>query len=326
MLIVIPNNDSTIIGRDEVIIKLTTAMIHQELKINISLNGEGPCVNSLGLYNLLDTLCDRFNYNKNQIYIETANLLEQHPEYVIIKTPQLMYLNRTKKLEVDTSKHFDSNFKTFGHFIGHSNLPRLQLASFLHANYSEKTLQSYHCCVTEPYHREHIGLEDLLFNGATSEEFSWAKKLIEDSPLVLDQIDSYPILMPDTLNITKVYPNFFIELASITYFSGTTFYIDEKIWRPMLMKTPFMVQGSADFIPNLKRLGFKTFDHWWDEGYSQDPVNCQVLGIIDNVKQLSTLTVDQLKDMYEEMLPTLEHNYNRFMTLTKNDFMQAFTL
>jgi hypothetical protein len=131
--------------------------------------------------------------------------------------------------------------------------------------------------------------------------------------------------MPETLNITKAYPNFFVEIANITYFSGATFYVDEKIWRPILMKTPFMVQGSQNFILNLHRLGFKTFSNWWDEGYSQDPVNCQVPGIIDNVKQLSTLTVDQLKDMYAEMLPTLEHNYNRFMTLTKNDFIQAFT-
>ena len=185
-------------------------------------------------------------------------------------------------------------------------------------------MQSYHCLVTDPYHRSHIGLEDLLFHGCTLDEFDWAKQLIEAAPITIDQIDSFPILMPATLNITKVYPNFFIELASITYFSGNTFYIDEKIWRPILMKTPFMVQGSVDFLKNLRKLGFQTFDQWWNEGYSEDPWNCQVAGIIDNVGQLSKLGINELKNMYQDMQPVLENNYNRLMTITRQEFLKAF--
>ncbi len=325
MLINVATNDSRICNRDQVIIDVIESM-KKKHSITISTIGEGPCAASLGLYDLLDTLCERFVYAKNQIYIETSNLIEQHSDYNIIKRPQLMYLNNTRKLVVDNSKHFKSNFKTFGHFIGHSNLFRLQLASFLHANYSKQTLQSYHCQVTDPYHRVHIGLEDFLFNGATSEEFAWAKQLIEDSPIVLDQIDSYPILMPETLNITKVYPNFFVEIACITYFSGKTFYVDEKIWRPILMKTPFMVQGSAGFIHNLRRLGFKTFDRWWDEGYSEDPCNCQVSGITNNIKQLSQLSTAELQSMYQEMQSVLEHNYNQLQTMTQENFNKVFVL
>ena len=85
--------------------------------ITLSTIGEGPCAASLGLYELLDNLCDRFNYYKGQIYIETTNLLEQHSEYNIIKIPQMYYLDQVKTITVDNSKQFDSNFKHFGNFI-----------------------------------------------------------------------------------------------------------------------------------------------------------------------------------------------------------------
>ena len=322
-MIKISTNDNRICNRDQIIIDIISS-IQKNIKVELDTMTEGPCAKSLGLYDLLDNICNVFSYPKSEIVVITGNLLESHPEYTIIKKPTTSYLDKTKQFKVNSEKQFDDQFKHFGNFIGHGNLYRLQLAAYMYANHQSITLQTYHCDVTDSYHRSHIGLEDLLFENGI-DAFSNTVDLLSVAPLTLDLIDSYPILMPETLNITKAYPNFFVEIANITYFSGATFYVDEKIWRPILMKTPFMVQGSQNFILNLHRLGFKTFSNWWDEGYNQDPVNCQVPGIIDNVKQLSTLTVDQLKDMYAEMLPTLEHNYNRFMTLTKNDFIQAFT-
>jgi hypothetical protein len=143
-------------------------------------------------------------------------------------------------------------------------------------------------------------------------------------PLTLDKIDEYPILCPQTLNITKVYPDFFIELVNLTYFTGNTFYLDEKIWRPIQLKTPFIVQGPQWFLQNLKRLGFRTFNDYWDEGYSEDPTNIQVLAICDIITELSTLTTQQLKDMYVDMQPILEHNYQLMQTLTTKDFHNEF--
>jgi len=314
--------DSRICNRDQVIIDIIFA-IQKNIPVNLCTISEGPCAISLGLYNLLDNICDNFSYPKYKISVTTSNLLESHSEYKIIKTPTMGYLEKTKNFSINNTKQFDSNFKHFGNFIGHGNLYRLQTGAYLYANHRPITLQTYHCTVTNSYHRSHVGLEDLLFENGTT-EFDNAVNLLSNTPISLDAINSFPILMPETLNITKVYPNFFVEIANISYFSGTTFYVDEKIWRPMLMKTPYMVQGSQNFILNLRQLGFKTFNSWWDEGYSEDPADCQVPAIIKNIKQLSTLTVAQLKDMYAEMMPTLEHNYNRLMTITKQDFIQAF--
>jgi hypothetical protein len=121
------------------------------------------------------------------------------------------------------------------------------------------------------------------------------------------------------LNIVKLYPKFFVEIVSLTYWSGNTFYIDEKLWRPILMRTPFIVQGPQDFLRRFRALGFRTFDRWWDEGYSEDPADCQPEAIVQLLNQLSQLTLNDIRVILAEMQDTLEHNYNLMMRLTKKD-------
>ena len=89
------------------------------------------------------------------------------------------------------------------------------------------------------------------------------------------------------------------------------------------MKTPFIVQGPQNFIKHFKRLGFKTFDTWWSEGYSEDINDYQLKGIIDIIDVLSTLTVTQLESVYAEMAPVLEHNYQLMLEIPDTDFLKC---
>jgi hypothetical protein len=279
----------------------------------------------VGLYRLLDRICDQFNFDRRRISIITPNLLEAHTEYQIHKNfnfweLELSIVNSEKFTATD--KLFDAEFRHFGNFVGHSNKYRLQTSSQLHRRYADKTLQSYHCTVTDPYHREYIGLEDLMFMGAP--DIDVAYHYIKQAPIALDEINNFPILQPANINILKFYPKFFVEIVNLTFFSGNTFYVDEKIWRPMLALTPFMVQGPADLIKNLRRIGFKTFHQWWDEGYSEDPDDCQVACMLDNTDRISQLSIWELQAMYNDMLPTLEHNRNLLLSLTKEQVESMF--
>ena len=315
--------DGEICYLEQLVVDIIRAIKNNVIPLRLSVGGEGPCLENIGFYKLLDQIFEKFPYPTESVIIETANLIEEHPTYQIIRKHQSYEYDAIKKHTVtvgNTEKKFDSNFKHFGHFIGHGNQYRLQLGSYLYSNHKNQTLQTYHCQVTEEYHRPHIGLEDMMFCRASPQEIDWAVHLLKNTPLSIDAIDSYPILVPANLNITKVYPTFFVEIVCQTYFSGKVFYVDEKIWRPMLMKTPFMIQGSADTIKNLHKLGFKTFDQWWPEGYSLDPWDCQVPYIIDNIKSLSKLSIAELDTMYQEMLPVLNHNYNKLLELTPWDF------
>lgn len=311
------NSDSTIWNRDQLIIDIAVAMSQGAPQIMLGTRGEGPCARSLGLYDLLDTLCARFNYAPERISIVTCNLAEQHDRYRIVIDPQVVYLKAAQNhIPPQSDKKIQ---KHFGHFIGHGNLPRLYLGSYLHRHYRDQTLQTYHTDVTADYHRPFIGLEDMMFMGHTWNEISNAVELLKSAPLRIDTIDQYPILNPTTLNITKLYPNFFVEIVNLTYWSGNTFYIDEKIWRPILMRTPFIVHGPQNFLKRLRALGFETFDSWWDEGYSEDPPDCQLPAIAHIIDQLASRDLDYINTMYADMQSRLEHNYQLLKRIGKSD-------
>ncbi len=323
-MIRVETNDSVICDVLHVAQQIISRM-HSHNLVALNTNGEGPCAESLGLYALLDSLCKHNNYDHSRVHIHTCNMLETHSIYKIQRRPQLMYLQAAKTFaQPEYKKTFAGDFKHFGNFIGHGNQHRLHLASYLYAQHRSQTLQTYHCDPTADYHRRHIGLEDLMHAGQDTVTLAQAFELIQASPLTVDQIDQYPILNPTTLNITKIYPDFFVELVNVTYFTGNTFYVDEKIWRPMLMRTPFIVQGPQNFLNNLKRLGFQTFDRWWPEGYSEDPATSQVTSMIPVIKTLSESSISDLAAMYQDMLPILEHNYQRMFEITELDFMRAF--
>lgn len=311
------NSDSTIWNRDQLIIDIAVEMSRGAPSIELSTKGEGPCARSLGLYDLLDNMCQRFNYAAENISITTCNLAESHDRYRIIIDPQIVYLKAAQRYTPPNSDKTIS--KHFGHFIGHGNYPRLYLGSYLHRHYAEQTLQTYHTTVTDEYHRPFIGVEDMMFFGHTGNEIQNAVDLLRAAPLRIDAIDQYPILNPTRLNITRVYPSFFVEIVNLTYWSGDTFYIDEKIWRPMLMRTPFVVHGPQNFIKRLRNLGFRTFENWWDEGYSEDPPDYQLPQIAHIIDTLAARTVDELAEMYQQMQSTVEHNYQLLKRIQKQD-------
>ena len=311
------NSDSTIWNRDQLIIELAHAMSSGAPRIDLGTKGEGPCARSLGLYDLLDRMCSRFNYSASRIYITTCNLAESHDCYNIIVDPQTIYLTAAQRYTPpDSTKQIH---KHFGHFIGHGNQPRLYLGSYLYAHHRDQTLQTYHTQATQEYHRPFIGVEDMMFNGHSWAEIQDAVELLQHAPLTIDSIDQYPILNPATLNITKAYPNFFVEIVNLTYWSGDTFYIDEKIWRPMLMRTPFVVHGPQNFLPRLRALGFRTFDAWWDEGYSEDPPDYQLKEIVHLIELLAKKSIAELEAMYADMQSVLEHNYQLLKRIQKQD-------
>lgn len=325
-MIVVPSNDRKINNLENVIIDIISEL-QTNNEIHISMNGEGPCAEALGLYQLLDSICLKFEFPKNKVFIHTCNLIENHNEYIICKYPQTIYLYSTIsaiKDNIGTKKQINEGFKHFGHFIGHSNRFRLQLASYLYSSHKDKLLQTFHCVPHHDYHKAHIGLEDMMFAKHNKDEIQSAIELLDTAPITIDSINSYPILMPETLNITKVYPNFLIELVSLSYFSGNTFYVDEKIWRPMAMKTPFMVQGPENFISNLQKLGFKTFGKYWNENYCKGSYRTHVSMIIENIKRISHMSIAEMEDMYEDMTPILDHNYNLISEISEFDFNKVF--
>ena len=324
-VIKVENNDCKIWNIEAVIIDLVDA-IHKDLAIEVFLHNEGPCAESLGLYALLDKICNKFNYPKQKISIRTNNLIEYHSEYNIKIVPPVKHISdlqqQLKVSPVDHKQITDST-KHFGNFVGHGNRIRLELGSYLWKHYKDKTLQTYHCVPTDSYHREFVGLEDMWFHNYGIESVERSVKFLQQTPFTFDDISFYPILDKKMYNIQDAYQYFFVDIAYSTFFTGNVFYMDEKLWRPIITKTPFILHGPVNTLSNLQKLGFQTFDRWWDEGYGEDPPDYQVKSIKENIDSLSTKSIAELEQMYEEMKPVLDHNYKLFMNLTEKQFLQV---
>ena len=214
--------------------------------------------------------------------------------------------------------------KHFGVFIGKSNPPRLYLNSYLHGMYLKLTIQSYRYNIEDDYYRNNIGLETLITDyGIVNVETE--SSFLSKSPILLDSNTRYSYIkelptnlsqqLDKTNSIIDYYKKFFVEIVCETYYSGNTFFPTEKTWRPMLLKTPFIVQGPTNFLKNLRKLGFKTFDKWWDEGYDEDAPNHSIHEIQKVIDFLSNKSLQEIQHMHNEMHNVLEHNYNTLIRL-----------
>jgi hypothetical protein len=121
--------------------------------------------------------------------------------------------------------------------------------------------------------------------------------------------------------------NFFaVDIVAETMFDSPHVFISEKTLRPILLKTPFVMFGPCGTLAYLKSFGFKTFDLFWDESYDLiiDPVD-RFMATTKIVSFVDQLTLAELKDIYESMLPILEHNRKTLIKYIDNIFKPLYT-
>lgn len=85
-------------------------------------------------------------------------------------------------------------------------------------------------------------------------------------------------------------------------------FLSEKIFKPLVIEHPFMVWGDRGTLGHLQRMGYKTFDQWWDESYDTLDELDRIAVICKNLEMLSKKTPNEMLQMFEEMKPVLKHN------------------
>lgn len=298
--------------------------LDQHKNIIIDLLNEGPDLTETNLYPLLEQLHNK-GIEHNQIKILTGNMVETFNLFEVQKHPEFMFeLKEFQRISYQLPKK--KTIKNhFGCLISRCNLPRLIVSSHLWDQYSDQIFQTFHYQSQNDYHRSHLGLENLLFYyGIDSEEYNQAEKFLRSGPKFQDTIQSYPILHPENLTgPCKWYPNFFVDIVCETFYSGDTFFVTEKFWRAVATKTPFIIQGPSNILKRLRQLGFQTFNRWWDEGYDEDPYYYKLIEIKKTIAHVSQYSIEELNNIYNEMQPVLEHNYNRMMNLTYEELLSV---
>jgi hypothetical protein len=112
--------------------------------------------------------------------------------------------------------------------------------------------------------------------------------------------------------LPQLMESFLFVVTETCYWQPKT-HLTEKIFKPIVLKMPFLLVGCAHNLEYLRSYGFKTFSDFWDESYDsiEDPM-LRLQAVTNILRDISTMSPDQQKSMLHDMLPILEHNYNLF--------------
>jgi len=111
----------------------------------------------------------------------------------------------------------------------------------------------------------------------------------------------------------KIYQNTWYSVVCETNGVGRTFFMSEKTAKPLFARRLFLMFSTLNFLTDLKKLGFETFDTVVDESYDQilDPITR--FSMVE--EQLKLLSQENPQHIYKKIAPVLEHNYHTLINL-----------
>lgn len=106
----------------------------------------------------------------------------------------------------------------------------------------------------------------------------------------------------------------FMEIVTESMFDCPHCFLSDKIFKPMIHRTPFLFFGTPNSLKRLRNHGFKTFNDFWSEDYDIDTDNhLRFLKCCRTMQEIVTLPLTDLIAMYQHMQDILNHNYNRLV-------------
>lgn len=293
----------------------------------IDLAQEGPCARAIGLYDILEKFCKQSGFDPTRISIVSGNVLESHTHFRIVLDIKHAYwdFNGIKKWITTTPVDFSHDPKHhFSNFVGRSSWERLWLASWLYSRHANKTLQTFCSSMSSNYKTkvedhvsDYLGLENLNYHNC--DILPAVAEFLTHCPITLEPNARYPLLFPDNMFIMKYYRDIFVDVICETNVSGNSFFVTEKTWRSMIAYRPFVTMSNVNFLHNLHKLGFRTFNQWWDESYDNYSDQTRLQMITQVLDTIATWSPDKLQKTLIEMKPVLEHNKQVFMQLKLNE-------
>jgi|SRR5210317_44584 hypothetical protein len=111
----------------------------------------------------------------------------------------------------------------------------------------------------------------------------------------------------------------FLFLCSESCVAHERLFLTEKVFKGFGMKKPMIVIGNPFTLKKLKEMGYKTFDKWFDESYDEIvDVKKRFEKISETLITIGNKSIDELKEILEDMKDTLEYNHNHYIERAKN--------
>jgi hypothetical protein len=300
--------DLSVWNRDEFLQFLAA---HQDQDIVLDINQEGSCLSSNGIYQMIDL------FNFKSVTIHTDNAVEEHDRYNIVRGPLRFRFFDVPRTTNYANLHQWNQRTVFGAFYNRALWHRIGIAATLEHDY--KTISTLNFRYN-PHHqdvRREFEIQKLF--EVDTESTKKFMSVYQNFPQQLEEQDGYTVGASTgrhTHQLAKFYPDLLIDIVGESFVQGRTFYATEKTVRPMLLKKPFVVMGPKCFLIHLRQMGFRTFYEFWDEDYDGHKPEQKYLMILKLINDLSKKSTSELEQMYRDMQPILDHNYNLLINKT----------
>lgn len=151
-------------------------------------------------------------------------------------------------------------------------------------------------------------------------------KDVVKTPVKLNQIWTVP--EPDVFSMqAQPLPEDSVRSAFVVVVNETCFAqplgtFSEKITNAMKIGRPFVVVAPPRTLEYIRKLGFKTFSDFWDEGYDQElDHEKRMLKIFKVIDHIDLLSIEELKHLYDQMLPIIHHNFHHLKTIKTSNLI-----
>lgn len=118
--------------------------------------------------------------------------------------------------------------------------------------------------------------------------------------------------------LANFYRDIFVDIVTETRFAQSCANYSEKVLQPMQYMKPFILLAPPHTLKYIKESGYQTFSDFWDESYDEIEDHGERLRkILELIKSLLDKPIEELRNVYQQMLPVLEHNRKLHKELTQ---------
>ena len=161
-------------------------------------------------------------------------------------------------------------------------------------------------------------IKDFLMMDKWPDHPAFQQKNIHDIksklPLVYDMKD-FNINYAQNFN-KDIYKKTWVSVITETFYQdpNPVVFFSEKIFKPIRAHHPFIIVGHSNSLKWLKKLGFQTFDKWWDESYDKiENPTARMQKICELLSDISRYDSNDWQKIYTQMQSCLENNYNKII-------------
>ena len=218
-------------------------------------------------------------------------------------------------------------FMSLNHLLSKKRSYRLTLLSYLKEQGLDK-----HGYISSPKLDKNLIQQELIDKhsllSVSSKKHIFQHLLPTADNMVLDDQTEYDSASASIID-SKFALGAMWHIVTETVYYEDRLHLTEKIFKPIVMKRPFILVGAVSNLEYLRSYGFKTFDQWIDESYDHEPdPDVRLQKIVNEIKKLCALPEYKITNMFNEMQSVLEFNqehfYGNFKTIVIDELVDNF--